>query len=27
MTSAEADELYEQITFCGPAQQPDVAAA
>jgi hypothetical protein len=27
MTSAEADELYEQITFCGPAQQPDIAAA
>ncbi len=27
MTSAEADALYEQITFCGPAREPEVAAA
>jgi len=27
MTSAEADSLYEQMTFCGPAAERDVAAA
>jgi hypothetical protein len=27
VTSAEADELYEQMTFCGPAQEQTSAAA
>ena len=27
VTSAEADALYEQITYCGPAVEPEVAAA
>jgi hypothetical protein len=27
MTSAEADSLYEQMLFCGPASEHDVAAA
>jgi hypothetical protein len=27
MTSDEADSLYEQITFCGPALERDAAAA
>jgi hypothetical protein len=27
MTSAEADALYEQMLFCGPASEHDVAAA
>jgi hypothetical protein len=27
MTSAEADELYEQMTICGPTQERDIAAA
>lgn len=27
VTSAEADELYEQIALCGPAQERNVAAA
>lgn len=27
VTSAEADELYDEIVFCGPAQERDAAAA
>ena len=27
MTSAEADAIYEQMALCGPAVEPDAAAA